>query len=291
VYSSWVLGPVAYTVQAAAAPSAGGYQWTFIDLYTSIAFVATCPDNSAALATSGLAQVAIDVRKRLRGAAPITGGHEFDGGGERRRFYFAWYTNPWSTSYLNQLQGLVDAINADAGMAANGITAGFSLMTPPPYLVDRAMSRAAVVLTATGDYAVHVAFITPWNGSPLPVATHPSGYVPGIAQWVDMGPSLPSGLPQISAFGPRPSAGYSLEAGQKFWLEIDGTEYLYTLTGSETSGADVAAGLAALVDPGGDWTVTWENNEALVTATAANDPFTCSVWASYGVRVAAAIDY
>lgn len=53
----------------------------------------------------------------------------------------------------------------------------------------------------------------------------------------------------------------------------------------------MAAGLAALVDPGGDWTVTWESNEALVTATAANDPFTCSVWASYGMRVAATVDF
>lgn len=293
VLSTWARSPLAYTVQLAAAPDAGGPQWTFIDLYSSIAFVAPCPSPSPALASGGLAQATIEVRKKLRSAAPITGGHEFAGGGDARRFYLAWYTNSVFSDYLHQIEGLVDEINGNADLAANGISAWLGSLSPPP-MPDTPITRAAVVVMASGDYVVNVngttngAPINPW---PLTGSVHPSGYPFGIAQWADLGPAIPSGLPQISAFDARPSAGFGFGAGQKWWLDIDGTEYLYTLTGSETSGADVAAGLAALVDPGGDWVVTWEGDQALVTATASNAPFTCSVWASYGVRVTASIDF
>ncbi|MBE2242381.1 MAG: hypothetical protein IAE86_06485 [Burkholderiaceae bacterium] len=288
--SSWAEQPAARVVQDAAAPDAGGPQWTFIDLYSSSTLVALCPSSAAALATAGVAEVAIDVRKRLRGAAPITGGSPIPGtpSSYARRFTLSWYCTSMYSDYLHQIAGLVDDINANADLAANDITASLSMLTPPP-ASDHEMSRPSVLITAGGDYAVSMPGSAPGQGAPLPVATHPSGYVPGIAEFANLGPAIPSGLPQISAVSLRADVGYAYAAGQKWWIDVDGTEYVYTLAGGET-GEDIADAFAALIDPGGDWAVTWEAPDALVTATAVDTPFACTSWASYGVRVTATID-
>lgn len=292
VYSAWPSGPIANVRQEAAPPAIGGLQWTWVDLYATNGAV-PCPDFAPDLATNGTARVAIDIAPRRYGGAPIAGGGGalVPGSPTLRRFYVMWQTTKLSSHYLNQISGLADEINGDAFFAANGISASLGLFVPPPP-ADAPMARAAVQIYASGDYKVSIPGT--YQGF-MQEASHPSGYKLVIGQSHDLGPAIPSGLPQICTFSPVPNAGEVIEAGQQWWLTLDGTEYHYTLTGSDTSGADVTAGLAALVNPGGNWTVAWGadafgRGQTSVTATAANTPFTCGVWASYGVRVTATID-
>lgn len=300
VRSTWPREIDPWTVQAASAPAAGGAQRTFVDLYTDAALSSLCPSTSSAFAAPGLPDVRIVVGKRFYTAAAVTGGTPFvgryDSGGTwfpgqdgDRQFQFIWPAGGGHGDYLYQLGLLADQINGSADMTANGIAAAVSTLAAPP-TPDLPMTRAALVITASGDHAIRI------NGAPgaphhMAEGYHHSGYKWGIAQWADPGPALPLGLAQISALDPRRSAGQAgHEAGQQLWLEIAGTEYQYTFTGAEMDGEDVAVGLAALVDPGGSWTVTWRDPDVLITAMAANAPFTCSAWASWGVRVTVSIE-
>jgi hypothetical protein len=262
--------PTIFLGQAPAPAHGAAQQQSFIDLYRDLGTEwQQSPNSDLNYRQPGTASFALQVTwkdyatYKAMGRTPLL-------------VPLSWSVFGTSDFYLGGLDELVAAINSNTELSSRGITA--SLVSVPGSMV-----RPAVVISATGSYAVRNDSFGNQSGS------HPSGFDPKLAQIVQGAVDSPSGDPQITVVSFFNGAGTNVEAGQVYVVTLDGVDYTYTADASDvgTDFAPIYTELAALIT-GADFTAAYEPavGGLEITANSPNVPFTCSARASYGGQVA-----
>lgn len=288
VYAAWLEGGIGVSTAQAPLPAAAGTPALYyIDLWQRISDVSytLSPTNSPAYETLGPAFKPLRVggttyaaRKAIR-ALPAAVGETVRSAG------VYWSVSTKSTYYRYALEGggsrLWGAIEGDSVLAGFGLDAG------PATLAG--MSRQAVAIECPAEYALLEDY-DPFGGA-MNYGNHPSGYVPRMFQLAPGTVAQPGGAKQLDMVTLRFPAGGAPAAGQKIVVTLDGTPYTYTCSGSEAGAEDIAVGLAALIEPGGDFTVDWYDGYSAIEIerTVSNTAFTCSAWAGYGATASVAV--
>lgn len=190
----------------------------------------------------------------------------------------------WLEALVGNAPTLPSAINALPQAATYGMAADVGTWGP-------FMSREAVTISMAGEFQ-----LLPDH----PVANgvsadreHPSLAEPFVRRYSAGAPAWPAGARQLSTLLLSYAVGSVPAAGQHIVLTLGGVDFDYACTGAESGVEDIADGLAALIEPGGLYTVDWYAPLGLIEVerTTADVPFTMAARATYGVIVTPTIDY
>lgn len=199
-----------------------------------------------------------------------------------------WAVTAPQTRYLEALVGnlptLPTAINGLAQAPTYDLSAAVGTHGP-------LMSRDGVTLIIDGAFSV-LPDEPSINGGTADYV-HPSFAQPFVRRFGAGAAAWPAGAKQLSTVQFSYAVGAAPAAGQRFVLVLDGDEHEYVCTGSESGVADIASGLAAVIEPLGDFTVSWYAPLQLIEIerTVADTAFTITARATYGVVVTHLIDY